>query len=102
MEITRPSASRRMPRTPVESRPLKTRTSVHGEADRLAARCRQQDIVLIGANRHIDDLIALGKLHRDLAVAVDVGEIGKRVTPHVAGHRCKHQLKIGPRGLIFR
>ena len=85
-----------MPRTPVDSRPLKTRTSVSAKRMHLPALCREQHIVLIGADLHADDAVAGLQLHRDLAVAVDAGEIGELVAPHIAGFGGEHDVELFP------
>ena len=38
---------------------------------------------LLGGKLHADDAVALVELHRDLAVAVDLDEVGELVPPHL-------------------
>ena len=101
MAMTSSSLASAMPRTPVESRPLKTRTSVDAEADALAARRRQQDVVVLAADLHVDDVVALVELHGDLAVAVDVDEVGQLVAAHTAGGRREHHVQLVPVLLVL-
>ena len=62
----------------------------------------EQHIVLVGADLHPDDAVARLELHRDLAVAVDAGEVGKLVAAHVARLGGEHDVELFPLRLVFR
>ncbi len=85
-----------MPRTPVESRPLKTRTSVKRKADAFAQPRGEQHIVLIGAGLTPTMPSPASELHGDLAVAVDADEIRQLVAAHVARFGGEHDVELAP------
>ncbi len=74
---------------------------IDGEADALTVGRSQQNIVIARADRNLDDAIAFVELHRDLAVAVDVLEIGQRIAPHAARLGGKHQFQRPPGCRVF-
>ena len=96
-----PSASA-MPRTPIELRPLNTRTSSTAKTDALAARGGQQHVVLVGADLDVDDALALVEPHGDLAGAVDLGEVGKLVAPDRAARGGEHHVERLPARFVLR
>ena len=75
---------------------------VDREADALAARGRQQHVVLVRADLHVDDPLALVEPHGDLAGAVDLGEVGELVAPHRAARRGEHDVERFPGRLVLR
>ena len=50
----------------------------------MALRRGQQHIVVGMSDRDLNNFIAIIELHRNLAVAIDVFEVGERVAPDVA------------------
>ena len=96
-----PSASA-TPRTPIESRPLNTLHVVDRKADALAARGRQQHVVLVGADLHVDNSLALVEPHGDLAGAVHLGEVAELVAPDRAARRGEHHVERLPARLVLR
>ena len=75
---------------------MKTRTSVAGK--RIARPLRVVSITSSSpeAMRGVDQPHALGELHRDLAVRLDVGEVVERVPPHVAVGGGEDDLQARP------
>ena len=80
---------------------MNRRTSSTGKRMALPLRRRQQHVVGRPADGDADDAVALVQLHGDLAVAIDVLEIGERIAPHVAGARREHELQVGPAGRVL-
>ena len=72
------------------------------EADALAVRRRQQHVVVLGADLHVDDLFARVELHRDLAGAVHLGEVGELVAPDGAARRREDHVELLPLLFVFR
>ena len=95
-----PSASA-MPRTPIESRPLNTRTSSTGKRMHWPARRGQQHVVLVGADLDVDDPLALVEPHGDLAGAVDLREVAELVAPDRAARRGEHHVERLPGRLVL-
>ena len=101
MEMTRSSSASVMPRTPMESRPLKTRTSstqkrMHwprAVVSRTSSSSRQIC--------DVDDVVALVELHGDLAGAVDVDEVRQLVAAHAAARRGEHHVELVPVVLVL-
>ena len=72
------------------------------EADTLAKRRRQKNIVILGAGFDGKDFIALlVEFHGDLAVAVDLDEIRQLVAADRAARRREHHVEIFPRRLVL-
>ena len=71
------------------------------EADALAVRRRQQHVVALGGDLHVDDRLALVELHGDHAGAPHVDEIGQLVAPHGAAGGGEHDVEIGPARLVL-
>ncbi|MNS79579.1 hypothetical protein D3C72_1132370 [compost metagenome] len=75
---------------------------VHGEADALAERGRQQHVIAVRTGFDGEDFIALlVQLHGDLAIAVDLHEIAELVAANRAACRREHHVKRFPGGLIL-
>src|SRR3954451_9028410 len=73
----------------------------NGEADALALRRREQHVVGLRADLHVDDLVALVELHRDLAGAVDLHEVRQLVAADAAGPCREHHVAPVPGGLVL-
>ena len=73
-----------------------------GEADAAPAGGSKQHVVAARADGNVDQHVALVELHGDLAVAVDLHEIGEAVTAHVAGARREHHVELLPGGFVLR
>ena len=73
-----------------------------GEADALAAGGRQQHVVALGADLHVDDRLALPELHGDDAGAADIDEVGQLVAADGAAGGGEHHVEIAPGGFILR
>ena len=58
---------------------------------------RQQHVVALGADLHVDDRLALVELHGDLAVAAHVDEVGELVAPDGAAGGGEHHVELAPR-----
>ena len=71
------------------------------ETDAFAAPGRQQDIVVLGAGSDPDQPVALGQLHGNLAVGLDVDEILERITPDPAGRGGEHDVELAPAFLVL-
>ena len=71
-----------------------------GKADGAAKGGDQHDIIGIGADGGVDQGDAFGQVHRDLAVAFDIGEIRQIVLAHVAVRGGKDDLQVVP--MLFR
>ena len=54
------------------------------KADGLATTRGEQQIIALVTRRHTDKLVTFGKLHGNLAIPLDVGEIAQPVAPDVA------------------
>ena len=102
MEMTLSPSSSLMPRTPVESRPLNTRTSFTGKRMHWPCAVVSVHVVRFGADLDACDLVALVQLHGDLAGPVDAFEVGQLVAPDIARAGCEHQLQRTPGGFILR
>ena len=62
----------------------------------------QEDIVLLGAEHHIDDLVVLFlQLHRNLAIAIDLDEVRQLVAADRALVGGEHDIHVGPCALIL-
>src|SRR5690606_34204686 len=71
--------------------------TINGEAYALSKRCRQEDIVAIGARLDREDLIALViEFHCNLAVTVDLDEIRQLVASNRPTCGGKHHVQIIP------
>src|SRR4249919_3601993 len=68
----------------------------HCEADALAAIGGEQHVVLLGADLHVNDCLAVLQLHRDDAGRPHVGEIAELVAADGAAGGCKHHVERGP------
>ena len=68
----------------------------HREADALAAIGGQQHVVLLGADLHVDDRLAVLELHGDDAGRPHVGEIGQLVAADGAAGGGKHHVELRP------
>ena len=63
----------------------------------------QQHVVIVGAGLDAEDLVALLlQLHGDLAVAVDLDEVGQLVAAHRAARRGEHHVELAPARLVLR
>src|SRR5690606_24448892 len=78
------------------STPLEHPYVGHREADALAVGGGEDDVVILGAGLDADDRLAVGELHRDLAVGADVDEIGKLVAPDRAAGGGEHDVEAVP------
>ena len=90
-----------MPRTPVELRPGKTRTSGTGKRMHWPLRGGQHHVVGLGAGLDAEDALALAELHGDLAGAVDVDEVGQLVAPDRAAGGGEHHVERLPARLVL-
>ena len=66
---------------------------INGKADALAARRRQQHVILVRAELDVDNPLALVEPHGDLARAVHLREVGELVAPHRAARGGEHHVK---------
>ena len=73
----------------------------HGKPDALSVGGRQKHVVRLAANLDIDDFLAFVEPHRDLAGAVDLGEIGEFVAPDGAARCREHDIEGFPGGLVL-
>ena len=67
-----------------------------GEADGAAEGGDQHHVIGVGADGGVDEGDAVGQFHRDLAVALDIGEVGEVVLPCVAVGGGKDDLQVVP------
>ena len=75
--------------------------SLDRKTDGFATPRGQQQIIALVTGRDADKLITFGKLHGDLAVALDIGEIAEPVAPNVAGRCGEHDVKVVPAVLVI-
>ena len=74
----------------------------NGKADALALAGGQQHGRIFRAGLHADNAVALVELHGDLAVAVDLDEVGQLVAPHRAACGGEHDVEVFPAFLVLR
>ncbi len=75
---------------------------VDGKADALASRGGQQHVVLLGADLHVDNAVALGELHGDDAGPPHVGKIRELVAANGAAGRGEHHVELSPGRFVLR
>ena len=97
-----PSASA-MPRTPVELRPLKTRTSLTGKRMHWPARGGQQHVVALGAGLDADDRLALASSFMAILPLrftwTKSESLLRRTVPAGGG---EHHVELAPALLVLR
>src|SRR5579871_984885 len=75
---------------------------VDREADALAGGARQQHVVVLRADLHVDNGVALVELHGDDAGAAHIGKIRQLVAAHGATRGGEHHVERAPGRLVFR
>ena len=71
------------------------------EADAHAEAGGEQNVAVLGRRAHADQAVAVVQLHRDLAVAVDAGEVGQAVAPDIAAGGGEQDEQIRPGLLVL-
>ena len=75
---------------------------INREADGAAAIGDQEDIIRLGAQAHGDNAVILFQLHRNLAIAIDLDEVGQAVAANRAAPRREHHIQLAPAVLVLR
>ena len=103
MEMTLSPSARRMPRTPVESRPANTRTSSTEKRMQRPSGGGQQDVVLLGVQRPTPTMRSpSSSFMAILPVRLMLTKSRQLVAPDVARAGGEHHVQLVPGRLVLR